>query len=154
MEGTRLLEANQIFESIAKKRGFWSVDLLRRIAMSGSLKRAEGVPTDVKKIFVTALDISPEWHLKMQASFQKWIDNAVSKTVNLPEDASIDDVKKIYLRAHELHCKGITVYRYGSKPDQVLKIGAFEPLVAERHVIADSEYAGGCLAGACAYSTS
>lgn len=98
----------------------------------------------MKKIFVTALDISPEWHVKMQAVFQKYTDNAVSKTINSPQTATIEDVRKSYLLAHKLGCKGITVYRYGSKPDQVLMIGPLEKGVDEKHVVADSEFSGGC----------
>jgi len=80
------------------------------------------VPEDVRRLFVTAFDIAPEWHVRMQASFQKYTDNGVSKTVNLPRSATQADVRDIYLLAHKLRCKGITVYRYGSKPEQVLTL--------------------------------
>jgi ribonucleoside-diphosphate reductase alpha chain len=102
----------------------------------------DGVPGAVKRIFVTALDISPEWHVRMQAAFQKYTDNAVSKTVNLPSDATWGDVKKVFLLAYKLNCKGITIYRYGSK-EQVLSLN-IPKLMLEEYVCADSEYTGEC----------
>ncbi|MCS7116988.1 MAG: vitamin B12-dependent ribonucleotide reductase [Nitrososphaerota archaeon] len=153
LEGTRLLEVNPYFEAVAKERGFYSEELMREIAKRGSIQNIKGIPEDVKNIFVTAFDIAPEWHVKMQAAFQKYVDNAVSKTVNLPREASVEDVKKIFILAYKLKCKGITVYRYGSKPEQVLYIGS--ELRRERgdtleFVGADSEYSGGCpTAGIC-----
>jgi ribonucleoside-diphosphate reductase alpha chain len=147
MEGTRLFEVVPLFEEIAKKRGFYSKELLRRIATKGSIQDFDEIPDDVKRIFVTAFDIEPEWHVKMQAAFQKYTDNAVSKTVNLPPNATPEDIKNIYQLAYKLKCKGITVYRYGSKKEQVLNIGTIsrgdlEPEL--EFVNVDSEYAGGC----------
>lgn len=118
--GVKLLDVNELFEEVAKERGFYSKQLMMDIAETGSLKNVKGVPNDVKKAFVTSMDISPEWHIKMQAAFQKYTDNAVSKTVNLPSNATKEDIKNIYLLAYKLKCKGITVYRYGSKKEQVL----------------------------------
>lgn len=152
LEGTRLFEVNPIFERIAKERGFYSAKLLEKIAKSGSLQKIEKIPNDIKRIFVTALDIKPEWHVKMQAVFQKYVDNAVSKTINLPHKAKVEDVKKVYKLAWKLKCKGITVYRYGSKSEQVLYIGEMEKKKKPRSikfVSADSEYAGGCMTGVC-----
>lgn len=123
MEGTRLLEVNPSFERIARERGFYSKDLLRKVAEVGSIQGMKDIPRDVRKIFVTAMDIPPEWHVRMQAAFQKYVDSAVSKTVNLPNEATLEDVKKVYMLAYKLKCKGITVYRYGSKKRQVLYIG-------------------------------
>jgi len=117
------------------------------IAKKGSLQRIEGVPKDLKKMFITAMDISPEWHVKMQATFQKNVDNAVSKTVNLPHDASIEDVSEIYHLAHKLKCKGITVYRYGSKTNQVFSLGGKSGLQRgglNEYVGAEANYSGGC----------
>ncbi len=121
--GTQLFEVNQLFEKIAKERGFYSTELLTLIAKTGSVKGVKEVPEDVQRIFVTALDIAPEWHVKMQAAFQKYTDNAVAKTVNLPHEATLEDVRKIFMLAYELKCKGVTVYRYGSKREQVLYVG-------------------------------
>ncbi|HEC75877.1 MAG TPA: vitamin B12-dependent ribonucleotide reductase [Thermoplasmatales archaeon] len=117
----KLYEINPYFEEIAKKMGFYSKELFQKIAENnGSVQGIEEVPAEVQRIFVTALDIPPEWHVRMQASFQKYVDNATSKTINLRKDASIEDVKKAYMLAYELKCKGITVYRYGSRPEQVI----------------------------------
>ena len=150
LEGTRLFEINPLFEMIAKERGFYSAGLLEEIARTGSVHGIEGVPEDVKRVFVTALDISPEWHVRMQAAFQKFTDNAVSKTVNLPQDATIGDVKKVFWLAYRLKCKGITVYRYGSKPEQVLNIGEIKT-EKKRFVAVESEYAGGCPTKTCPF---
>ncbi len=137
-----MLEINKLFEEIAKGRVFYSKDLITEIAKCGSVQDIDGVPGDVKRTFVTALDISPEWHVRMQAAFQKYTDNAVSKTVNLPSDATWGDVKKVFLLAYKLKCKGITVYRYGSK-EQVLSLD-IPKLMLEEYVCADSEYTGEC----------
>ena len=123
MEGTKLLEVNPYFEKIAKERGFWSRDLMERIADAGSLQGFDEIPDDVKSVFVTAHDISPLEHVTMQAAFQKYIDNAVSKTVNFPHDATPKEVEDVYMLAYQLNCKGVTVYRDGSREDQVLSTG-------------------------------
>jgi len=150
MEGTTLLEVNPVFERIAKERGFYSKELMLEISKRGSVQALEQIPEDVRRLFVTSLDIEPEWHVRMQAVFQQYVDNAVSKTVNLPEDATLEDVRNIYLLAYELKCKGITVYRYGSKKEQVLYIGKPEDRkVMEQPVTAASEYSGGCAWGFC-----
>jgi ribonucleoside-diphosphate reductase alpha chain len=141
--GTRLFETNALFEETAKARGFYSAKLLEEIARTGSVQRIAGVPDDVKRLFVTALDIEPVWHVKMQAAFQKSTDNAVSKTVNLPNEAKVEDVRAIYDLAWKLKCKGVTVFRYGSKPEQVLYIGEIKTKEGT-FVSAQSEYAGGC----------
>jgi ribonucleoside-diphosphate reductase alpha chain len=120
MDNDRLLEVNPCFEAVAKERGFFSEELMNAIAKSGSIQHLETIPAEVKAVFVTAHDILPEWHIRMQAAFQKYTDNAVSKTVNLPHDATVGDVMKIYDLAHELQCKGVTIYRDGSKERQVL----------------------------------
>lgn len=143
LNGTRLFETNPLFEMKAKERGFYRARLLEEIARTGSVQRSEGVPDDVKKVFVTALDIQPEWHVRMQAAFQKYTDNAVSKTVNLPSEASVDDVREVFELAWKLKCKGITVFRYSSKPEQVLYVGQVST-EGGKFVSAQSEYAGGC----------
>jgi ribonucleoside-diphosphate reductase alpha chain len=122
-DGTRLLEQNALFEKAAGDRGFYAPDLMASIARSGSIRGEERIPEDVRRLFVTALDISPECHVKMQAAFQQYTDNGVSKTVNLPYDATVRDVRDAYLLAHKLHCKGVTVYRYGTRVGQTLYTG-------------------------------
>jgi ribonucleoside-diphosphate reductase alpha chain len=141
--GARLFETNALFEEIAKARGFYSAELLEEIARTGSVQKTTGVPDDVKRLFVTALDIDPVWHVKMQAAFQRFTDNAVSKTVNLPNEAKVKDAQRIYDLAWQLKCKGVTVFRYGSKPEQVLYIGEVKGKEG-KFVSAQSEYAGGC----------
>jgi ribonucleoside-diphosphate reductase alpha chain len=143
LSGTRLFETNPLFETMSKDRGFYSAKLLEEIARTGSVQKIEGVPDDIKRLFVTALNIKPEWHIKMQAAFQKHTDNAVSKTVNLPTEATADDVRNIYELAWKLKCKGVTVFRYGSKPEQVLYIGEIKTEKGKFISLA-SEYAGGC----------
>lgn len=123
MDNDRLLEVNPIFERTARLRGFYSAELMDRIAREGSIRNMEEIPEDVRRVFVTAHDISPEWHVRMQAAFQKHTDNAVSKTVNLPRQATVDDVRRVYDLAFELGCKGVTIYRDGSKENQVLSVG-------------------------------
>jgi len=150
MEGTTLFETDPVFEKVAKERGFYSQELMMEIAKYGTIQAMDEIPEDIRRIFVTAFDVAPEWHVRMQAVFQKYVDNAVSKTVNLPEDATLDDVRKIYLLAYELNCKGITVYRYGSKREQVLRIRKPEERkIIEQPIIATSEYSGGCAWGYC-----
>jgi len=150
LSGTRLFETNPLFEIIAKERGFYSARLFEKIAKTGSVQKIEGVPEDIRRLFPTALDIQPEWHVRMQAAFQKYTDNAVSKTVNMPSDASVEDVKKVYELAWELKCKGVTVFRYGSKPEQVLYIGEIKTRET-KFVTAESEYAGGCPTKTCPF---
>ncbi|MCW4015373.1 MAG: vitamin B12-dependent ribonucleotide reductase [Candidatus Bathyarchaeota archaeon] len=146
MEGTRLLETQPTFEDAAKDRGFYSRELMLEVAKQGSVQKMKQVPKEVKRVFVTALDIEPKWHVRMQSAFQKHVDNAVSKTVNLPPEASVEDVRQVYLLAYKLKCKGITVYRYGSKNEQVLYVGPMLPkeVATNKQVIVDSEYTGGC----------
>ncbi|MGE5307942.1 MAG: vitamin B12-dependent ribonucleotide reductase [Deltaproteobacteria bacterium] len=123
MDNDKLIESDPLFEQIAKERGFYSKEIMQKIAETGSLHGVEGVPEDIKRIFVTAHDITPEWHVKMQAAFQKHVHNAVSKTINFGHGASQDDVRKAYMLAYDLDCKGITVYRDGSREEQVLNMG-------------------------------
>ena len=142
LEGARLFELHPIFEQTAKDRGFYGGETLEKIVSHGTIKDIEGIPEDIRRLFVTAHDIAPEWHVKIQAAFQRHTENAVSKTVNLPEDASISDVEKVYRLAYQLHCKGVTVYRYGSKGKQVLNLGV-EARGEGKVATASAEYAGG-----------
>lgn len=123
MDNDRLIEVNPIFEEIAVKRGFYSTELMALIADHGSVDDIDDVPEDVRRIFVTAHDILPEWHIRMQAAFQKHTDNAVSKTVNFGHDATAEDVRHVYDLADQLGVKGVTIYRDGSKDNQVLTTG-------------------------------
>jgi len=150
LNGTRLFETNPLFEIIAKEKGFYNAQLLEKIAKTGSVQRIEEVPEDIKRLFVTALDIKPEWHVKVQASFQKYTDNAVSKTVNLPTEATIEDVRRVYDLAWKLKCKGVTVFRYGSRPEQVLYVGEIKTK-RTTFVTAESDYAGGCPTKTCPF---
>ncbi|MGD9042117.1 MAG: vitamin B12-dependent ribonucleotide reductase [Desulfobacterales bacterium] len=120
MDNDKLLEVNPHFEEVANDQRFYSRELMDEIAKRGSIKKIKQIPKDVRKVFVTAHDVSPDWHIRMQAAFQKYTDNAVSKTVNLPRDATVEDVMKVYNLANELGCKGVTIYRDGSKENQVL----------------------------------
>lgn len=124
MDNDKLVEVDPLFEEIAKERGFYNRQLMEKIAESASLKALKEIPEDIKRIFVTAHDISPEWHVRMQAAFQKYVHNATSKTINFPHDASVEDVRKSYLLAYDLGCKGITIYRDRSREEQVLNVGA------------------------------
>ena len=142
MEGKQLQEISEPFKLALIKRGLYTEELIKKLTTTRSVTNLP-LPRDVKKIFVTAADIPPEAHLRMQAVFQRHVDNAVSKTVNLPHTATWKDVRAIYLRAWQLRCKGVTVYRYGSKAEQVLYYGAKKPLVAP------VDYAGGCPSGDC-----
>ena len=124
MDNDKLTEVNPHFEAAARRQGFYSEALMEAIAGAGTIAHMDDIPDAVKQVFVTAHDISPEWHLRMQAAFQKHTDNAVSKTVNLARDATVADVQKIYDLAWKLGCKGVTIYRDGSKENQVLSFSA------------------------------
>lgn len=120
LNGLQLPELHPLLPEIAKEDGFYSDELVDFIAKGGEIGQRKDVPESIKKIFVTAFQIPPEGHVKMQAVFQKHTDNAVSKTINFPPDATPEDVKKAYLEAYRLDCKGITVYRSGTRAEQVL----------------------------------
>jgi ribonucleoside-diphosphate reductase alpha chain len=122
LDGARLLEVSPLFEDATVARGIYSPQLKAELARKGTAADMAGVPQDLKDLFVTALDIPPEQHVRIQAAFQKYTDNAVSKTVNLPESATPSDVLRVFNRAYDLGCKGVTVFRYGSRC-QVLYLG-------------------------------
>ncbi|MGC9046100.1 MAG: vitamin B12-dependent ribonucleotide reductase, partial [Thermodesulfovibrio sp.] len=121
MDGTRLVEVNSYFRKEMEKLGLWSDALAEKIAETGSIQEIKEIPEEIKKIFVTAHEISPSEHIRMQAAFQQYVDNAVSKTVNLPNHATEEDVREVYLLAYRLGCKGVTVYRDGSRQGQVIQ---------------------------------
>jgi len=121
LDGEEFFEVNWIFENVLKERGLYNEKLIEKIAETGSIQKLD-LPEDMKRVFKCALEIAPEWHVRMQAAFQKFTDNAVSKTINLPNSATRLDVEKAFLLAYELKCKGITVYRDGSREEQVLML--------------------------------
>ena len=129
-------------------------ELLGEVGKVGSVRDVKLLPSDIRKVFVTAFDVPPKHHLAIQAAFQKYTDNSVSKTINLPFDSTVEDVRRIYLMAHELKCKGITIYRYDTKKNQVL---SFDSRIGEERedvldfITAESEYAGGCHSGMCPF---
>jgi ribonucleoside-diphosphate reductase alpha chain len=127
LDGDRLLEIHPQFLGAGRERGFLDDDLLEKIVDCGCVRELTEIPEEVRSIFASAHEIEPEWHVKMQACFQEFTDNAVSKTVNLPQDASVSEVEGLYLLAYNLGCKGVTIYRYGSRPRQVLYRGHGEP---------------------------
>jgi ribonucleoside-diphosphate reductase alpha chain len=154
LSGAQLFEVNPLFEEAAKERGIYNKEILARVARWGSLKNLKEMPADLKKIFITAFDVTPREHVEIQAAFQRYSDNSVSKTVNLPADATVEDVKEIYLLAHKLKCKGITIYRYSSKQNQVLSfasLGKGRRRISEDLIRADPEYSGGCVKDLCPF---
>ena len=122
LDGQRLLEVNEVFEQAAREHGFYSDELMDHIATTGSVQDLEQIPDEIKRVFVTAGDITPDWHIRMQAAFQKHCDSSISKTVNFPNSASVDDVRDIFLKAHEYQCKGVTVYRDGCRLNQPMSL--------------------------------
>ena len=123
IEGKRIFQTSPYFIKELKKRGLYSEELLEKIqANKGSIQNIEELPEDLKKIFVVAGDITPEWHIKIQASLQKYVDSAISKTINFPNTATVDDVRKTYIAAFDSGCRGITTYRDGSREKQVIDV--------------------------------
>ena len=128
LDRDELPEVHSLFLKSAKEYQFYSEELIKRVSGHASIQDLDGIPEEIKRIFVVAHDIKPEWHIRMQATFQKYVDNAVSKTVNLPHNATKEDVRRVFLLAYELGCKGVTVYRDRSREEQVLNVGAGEKL--------------------------
>ncbi|HUS79921.1 MAG TPA: vitamin B12-dependent ribonucleotide reductase, partial [Armatimonadota bacterium] len=126
LDDDRLLEVHPIFERIARDRGFYGPELMKEIGARGTLHEVKGVPAEIVALFPTAHDVTPEWHIRIQAAFQRFTDNAVSKTVNFPNQATVEDVERVYRLAYELGCKGVTIYRDGSREAQVLTTGKTE----------------------------
>jgi ribonucleoside-diphosphate reductase alpha chain len=126
LDGEQLIEVNPYFEKAAKRECFYSTELMEQLAEGKKLRDVENVPDWVKEVFVTSHDIAPEWHVRMQVAFQKFTDSAVSKTVNLPHEATLEDVAEIYMLAYKLGLKGITIYRDRSRDSQVLTINRAE----------------------------
>lgn len=123
MDGTELIEVNPVLRRVLEERGLYTDELMKKIAAEGSLSHISEIPEDIRRVFVCAHDISPAYHIRMQAAFQEHTENAVSKTVNFPNSATIEDVREVYELAYRLGCKGVTIYRDGSRDSQVLNIG-------------------------------
>ncbi|OYT60338.1 ribonucleotide-diphosphate reductase subunit alpha, partial [Euryarchaeota archaeon ex4484_178] len=171
LDGQELLEVNPLFEEIMRKEGLYSEELMKKVAETGSVQHLDEVPEHIKRLFRTAHDIDPEWHVRMQAAFQKYVDNAVSKTVNLRHEATIQDVEDTYVLAWRLRCKGITIYRDRSKSVQVIYRGTkgtkqevreekkeeaatlldltFKVKVDEKYLKVDSTFDPACPTGKC-----
>ncbi len=122
MDGTRMLEVNPHFEKALRDRNLYSEELMREVIEKGSIADIDEIPPELREVFVTSHDISPEWHVRIQGAFQKYTDNAVSKTVNFPNEAEEEEVRQVYRLAYELGCKGVTIYRDGSRAEQVLSV--------------------------------
>jgi len=132
LDGDKLIEVHPFFRETLTERGLYSEELMLRIAQAGSVSHVEELPEDIRRVFVTAHDIAPEYHIRMQAAFQKYTDNAVSKTVNFARNATREDVRQVYLEAFLLGCKGVTIYRDGSRDAQVLSVGAGQEQASEQ----------------------
>src|SRR5205814_617525 len=128
--GMELVDVNPLFEKMAKERGFYTPELMEKIAHYGTLAHIDEIPEDISRVWVCSHDISFEWHVRMQVAFQEHTDNAVSKTINFPNDAPVEDVREAYLSAWRMGLKGITVYRDTSRLSQVLNINRTDPLKA------------------------
>lgn len=124
LDGEEMFELNPYFKQALEEEGLYSKELLEEVISKGSLKNIKKIPERIKEVFVTAMDITPQMHVRMQSAFQKFVDNAVSKTINLPNSATKEDVEKIYFLAYKLGCKGITIYRDGSRNQQVLNLSS------------------------------
>lgn len=122
-----LVEVNELFRTVAKERGFYTDDLMEQLAREGTLAHLDGIPEDVRRVFVCAHDITPEWHMQMQAGFQRHCDASISKTINFPNAATRDEVEQIYSLAYTLRCKGVTVYRDGCRSFQPMALKKDEP---------------------------
>jgi ribonucleoside-diphosphate reductase alpha chain len=145
LDGALLPEINPYFQHAIQAAGLEIDPLVEAITPSGSLQQLPAVPEPLRRLFVTALDVPPAWHVRMQAAFQRYTDNAVSKTVNLPSTASLADVDTVYRLAYTLGCKGITVYRDGSRAHQVLYHGKIPGISRSSGTLtAHAEYSGEC----------
>jgi len=149
--GVMMPDVNEDFVAIAKSEGWYSEALMERIAKTGTVQHPE-IPARWQRVFVTANQIAPEWHIRMQAAFQEHCDSAISKTTNFAHTASVEDVRKIYELAYDMHCKGVTVYRDGSRDNQVLSTGATDQAKAKREAAAAVGAAAGAASGEAAVS--
>jgi ribonucleoside-diphosphate reductase alpha chain len=144
LDGDRLIDVHPLFVEAARTGGWYSDELMAKVADRGSVRGLDEVPADVQRRFATAYDVAPEWHLRMQATFQRHVHNAVSKTINFPRSATVEEVEAAFSEAYRLGCKGVTVYRDGSRNEQVLSFGETargrrEPGVVASEVARDVE---------------
>jgi len=146
----KILEINPYFEEISKKRGFFNEDLILKISESGSVRNFDEIPSDVKRVFLTAFDIPSDKHLEMQAAFQRHCDNAVSKTINLESNTKPSEVERIFRLAFAYRLKGITIYRYGTRRGQTLTFKEKDDS-SRKYLNVELEYSGGCTRGVCHY---
>lgn len=137
LDNEKLVEANPLFERVARETGFYSDELMQEVAEKGGLAEIEDLPEWAKRIFITSHDVSPLWHIKMQGAFQGYVDNAVSKTVNFSHDATPEDVEEVFMLAYRLGCKGVTIYRDRSRDEQVLNIGSSDDKLSPEQPAAD-----------------
>jgi len=144
--GQNLIETNPLFEKAIIQKGIYSDELMENILSQSSIQNIKKIPEDIRRVFITAHDISPEWHVRMQGAFQKYTDNAVSKTVNFPHHTTPDDIERAYKLAYDLGCKGITVYRDGSRKFQIIKHSEkkSKQQLEKKPMVVESGYAGGC----------
>ena len=145
--GRHLLEVNPCFDRLARDQGFYRDEVIAEIAQRGGVRSYPHLPAEVRAAFPTASEIAPEWHLRMQAAVQRHVDAAVSKTINLPAAATVNDIRDIYLAAWRAKVKGITIYRYGSREGQVLTFAAPEPAIPQ----AGTDFTGGCVGHVCEF---
>ncbi len=144
LDGSELVEAHPQFVKEMRERGLYSLKLMEEIASTGSIQAMEEIPEDIRRVYVTSMDVTPEAHIAIQAAFQEYTDNAVSKTINFPEDATVEDVKTAYILAWKKGLKGLTIYRYGSRPVQVLNLKSKkkeEKQAVERHEMPNGKIA-------------
>ncbi|HKE01173.1 MAG TPA: adenosylcobalamin-dependent ribonucleoside-diphosphate reductase, partial [Planctomycetota bacterium] len=147
LDGARLPEVNEIFLRVAKERGFYSDALIERIASEGTIQHSEEIPEDVRRVFLCAHDVTPDWHMKMQAAFQNHCDASISKTINFPHEATVDDVRAIYEMAIDLNVKGVTVYRDGCRDRQPMALASTKSPTANADALASATTAQAAPAG-------
>jgi ribonucleoside-diphosphate reductase alpha chain len=144
LDGTELTEVSPLFLQALYRRGLPADRIVEEVSRTGSLQHLRSLPAEIRGLFQTALDIPPEWHVRMQAAVQRHTDNAVSKTVNLPESATVGDIARLFELAWQLKCKGVTVFRYGCRGEQVLAFGKIPSFSRAEPARAHSEYTGEC----------
>ncbi|MGE5280026.1 MAG: TSCPD domain-containing protein, partial [Deltaproteobacteria bacterium] len=142
LDNDKMIEVEPAFREALEKRGLLTHKLMEKVAESGTIQGLEEIPADIRRVFVTAHDITPEWHIKMQAAFQKYTDNAVSKTVNFHQEAKVEDVRDAYMLAYEMGCKGVTIYRDKSREEQVLNIGSKEKAAPGQTIVPEGTKIG------------